>query len=195
MSYTLALSFTFSFPFTKPCTKRNFLISLKIRVRCKALWATLFLATTVGKRNGLSLNAASDSGLLTHRFFITDRNTKISDWQLIGNWSLYISTKIYLWGPWHKPDYELSAANGTIIKTYDNELLTLNFGLQCDFTWKFVVADVSKPIIGADFLPFYGLLVDLRNNQLIDQITNMRATRRCIWLSLREGSSRTNQIS
>ena len=30
------------------------------------------------------------------------------------------------------------------------------------FTWPFLLADVAMPIIGADFLRHFGLLVDLR---------------------------------
>ena len=49
--------------------------------------------------------------------------------------------------------------------------MTLNLGLRRDFVWIFVVADVSKPIIGADFLAHFGLLVDMRNRRLLDQTT------------------------
>jgi len=84
----------------------------------------------------------------------------------------------------YKSDYELFAANGTVIKTYGTELLTLNFSLRRDFTWRFLVTDVSKPIIRADFLFSYGLLIDLRNNQLVDQVINLRATERCIRCNL-----------
>jgi len=37
-----------------------------------------------------------------------------------------------------------------------------------------ICSDVSKPIIGAEFLSSYRLLVDSKNNQLIDQVTNLR---------------------
>lgn len=35
------------------------------------------------------------------------------------------------------------------------------------YQWSFVVADVSKPIIGADFLDFYNFLPDIRHRRLI----------------------------
>ncbi|CAK9810898.1 Transposon Tf2-9 polyprotein [Anthophora plagiata] len=75
--------------------------------------------------------------------------------------------------PVSKTGYELAAANGTPIATYGTKTLTLNLGLRRDFTWRFVVADVSKPIIGADFLAHFGLLVDIRNQRLIDQISTI----------------------
>jgi hypothetical protein len=49
--------------------------------------------------------------------------------------------------------------------------LSLNFGLRRDFTWRFVVADVTQPIIGVDFLSHFGLLVDCRNNRLLNGVT------------------------
>ncbi|KAL1448593.1 hypothetical protein WDU94_009822 [Cyamophila willieti] len=72
-----------------------------------------------------------------------------------------------------KTDYVLSAANDTDIHTYGTLSLTLNLGLRRDFTWQFVVADVAKPIIGADFLAHYNLLVDIRNQRLLDGTTHL----------------------
>lgn len=40
-------------------------------------------------------------------------------------------------------------------------------------TWIFTIADVSKPIIGVDFLSHYQLLVDCRNQRLIDNVTSL----------------------
>ncbi|KYN14618.1 hypothetical protein ALC57_13173 [Trachymyrmex cornetzi] len=50
---------------------------------------------------------------------------------------------------------------------------------QAEF-WRFVVADVSRPIIGADFLAFYDLLVDLRGSCLIDRVTSLTKRGRCV---------------
>ncbi|XP_050353661.1 uncharacterized protein K02A2.6-like [Nymphalis io] len=69
--------------------------------------------------------------------------------------------------------YELFAANGTIIYTYGFLPLTLDLGLRRAFTWRFVVAGVSKPIIGVDFLSYYNLLVDCRNQRLVDGVTTL----------------------
>jgi hypothetical protein len=55
--------------------------------------------------------------------------------------------------------YDLCAANGTIIPTYGWLPLSPNPGLRGDFTWRFVVADVTHPLIGLDVSNF-GLLVD-----------------------------------
>jgi len=62
-----------------------------------------------------------------------------------------------------------------MIATYGNQLLTLNIGLRRTIQWVFIIADVKNPIIGADFLRHYGLLVDVEHNQLVDNITQLRA--------------------
>lgn len=70
-------------------------------------------------------------------------------------------------------DYELSAANGSRIQTFGTVSVKLNFGLRRDFTWQFVIADVSTAIIGSDFLAYYHLLPDCRNNKLVDGTTGL----------------------
>ena len=44
-----------------------------------------------------------------------------------------------------------------------------------EFAWQFVVADVTHPIIGVDFLSHFGLLVDCRNNRIQDGVTTLSA--------------------
>jgi hypothetical protein len=62
----------------------------------------------------------------------------------------------------------LFAANAT---TYGWLTVSVNLGLCRDFTWRFVVADVTHPLIGTDFLSHIGLLVDCRKNRLMDGVT------------------------
>ncbi|KMQ82106.1 protease-like protein, partial [Lasius niger] len=54
---------------------------------------------------------------------------------------------------------QLFAANGTTIKTFGERLMKLDLGLRRVFHWPFIMAEVSQPIIGADFLREFGLLV------------------------------------
>ncbi|CAK1583786.1 unnamed protein product [Parnassius mnemosyne] len=74
-----------------------------------------------------------------------------------------------------KTDYQLCAANGTPINTYGYVELNLNLGLRRDFVWRFTVADVTKAIIGVDFLSHFNLIVDVRNKLLIDATTKLSA--------------------
>ena len=68
----------------------------------------------------------------------------------------------------------LMAVNNTPINTYGQRSLTLNLGLRRSLPWIFIVADVQKPILGADFLSHYGLSVDMRQCKLIDTSTRLR---------------------
>lgn len=68
---------------------------------------------------------------------------------------------------------KLFAANGSIINTYGTKTMTLDLGLRRSYIWSFTVADVTHPIIGADFLKHHGLLVDLRNKRLLDELTKL----------------------
>ena len=50
--------------------------------------------------------------------------------------------------------------------------------------WNFVVADVKFPIIGADFLRYYGLLVDVRHNTPPHFSAFMEQYPNCVLLAL-----------
>ena len=71
-------------------------------------------------------------------------------------------------------EIKLYAANGTKINTYGSKLVYVDFGLNRTFKWKFLIASVPKPIIGADFLQHFGLIVDVEDKCLIDKKTNYR---------------------
>ena len=67
----------------------------------------------------------------------------------------------------------LVAANNTTINTYGNSKRVVNVGLKREYPWTFIVVDVKQPIIGADFLIHYNLLVDLRSRCLRDTRTGL----------------------
>ncbi|KAL6490077.1 hypothetical protein MHYP_G00004220 [Metynnis hypsauchen] len=64
----------------------------------------------------------------------------------------------------------LEAANGSSIPTYGQRPVPLCFGGQ-RFTWNFVLAKVSTPLLGADFLCANNLLVDIKNRRLVNTET------------------------
>ena len=68
----------------------------------------------------------------------------------------------------------LQAINNTSIPTYGTCSLTLNLGLRRTFRWVFIIADVSKAIIGADFLKHYGLSVEMKSHRLLDPLTHLK---------------------
>ncbi|GFT99448.1 retrovirus-related Pol polyprotein from transposon 297 [Trichonephila clavipes] len=61
----------------------------------------------------------------------------------------------------------LFAANNTKIPAYGMVRKELNLGLRRPFIWTFIIADVSSPIIGADFLKHFNLLIDLKKKRHI----------------------------
>ena len=65
----------------------------------------------------------------------------------------------------------LVAANSTTINTYGNCRRVVDVGLKRHYAWTFKVANVKQPIIGADFLIHYSLLVDLKSRCLRDMRT------------------------
>lgn len=72
-------------------------------------------------------------------------------------------------------NYDLCVANATIIPTHGLLTLSFNLSLRRDFTWRFVGVDVIHPLIGANFLSHFGLLVDCTSNCLLDGVTSLSA--------------------
>lgn len=64
--------------------------------------------------------------------------------------------------------------NNTTIATYGTRSLTLDLGLRRTFRWIFIIADVRQPILGADFLCNFSLLVDVKHNRLSDALTHLQ---------------------
>lgn len=130
----------------------------------------------LGKLQGKPLVASTGCPAPSGRIFVVERKSKVQ--YLVDTGSdlcVYPRTAIRI-PVQAKTKYELYAANGTIIATYGHVNLHLDLGLRRDFRWRFVIADVSKPIIGVDFLSFYNLLVDCRNKRLLDGLTSLFVT-------------------
>lgn len=68
------------------------------------------------------------------------------------------------------PAFDLLAANGTPIATYGTQRMVLDFGIHRKFPWIFVVAEVTQPILGYDFLSYYNLTVDPGEHCLRQQL-------------------------
>ena len=66
----------------------------------------------------------------------------------------------------------LTAANGSNIRTYGTSTLQIAIPqLRRSFQWNCFVADVTVPLLGADFLKHYKLLVDMTDKHLVDKET------------------------
>ena len=66
-----------------------------------------------------------------------------------------------------QPTGTLSAANGSDIPSYGTRNIPLQFGNR-RFQWQFILAKVSQPLLGADFLRANNLMPDLSSKCLID---------------------------
>ena len=69
-----------------------------------------------------------------------------------------------------QPGPPLLATNGSSIRTYGTRMLSLNLAASI-YTWEFTVAEVSCPLLGADFLRSNSLLVDPCGKRLVDAAT------------------------
>ncbi|KAM0726712.1 Transposon Ty3-I Gag-Pol polyprotein [Formica fusca] len=105
---------------------------------------------------------------------MTDRKTKIR--YLIDTGSdISVYPRARTQGRKQAETYQLFAANGSTISTYGATTIQPDFGLRRAFPWRFIIADVTQPIIGSDFLSHYHLLPDVRNKKLIDGKTGLTA--------------------
>lgn len=74
----------------------------------------------------------------------------------------------------YKNNLQLLAANSSKINTYGKKFLSLDLGLKKKFSWQFIIADISRPILGADFLSHFGLIVDIKNRTLSDPVSSYK---------------------
>lgn len=70
----------------------------------------------------------------------------------------------------HPSNLQLIAANGSPIPTYGTRTIPIQ-AAERSFSWDFIIADVKTPLLGADFLGHYELLVDVANRKLLDVAT------------------------
>lgn len=111
---------------------------------------------------------------LPRRLFVTDKKNSLKF--LVDTGADISILPASTFRKFRAPDpYKLYAANGATINTYGKQIMSLDLGLRRSFVYEFIVADVTKPILGADFLGDYGLLIDISNKKLIDNTTQLKA--------------------
>ena len=104
----------------------------------------------VGKRQGRPSVVAQAAGSIQGLFYLHD---KISKRRFLVDTGAEVSvipasgldTRTRHSGP------PLLAANRSSIRTYGMRALSVRFGFST-YKWNFVVADVARPLLGADFL-------------------------------------------
>ena len=108
---------------------------------------------------------------MSRRLFIWDRRNKI---RFLIDTGADVSVLPYKYHKSNcvKSNLFLSAANGANITTYGNKTIHVDLGLNKVFEFNFILADVEYPIIGADFLYKFDLVLNIRNRQLFHKETN-----------------------
>ena len=135
---------------------------------CGALFKT-------GKPAGQRLAATSAAGQesKSRLFYIQDRASGLRFLVDTGA-EVSVVPRSYVHKKTQPAGLSLQAVNNTSIPTFGNCSLTLNLSLRRNFSWIFIIAGVSTPILGADFLNHYGLSVNLRLRRLTDTVTNLK---------------------
>lgn len=113
------------------------------------------VAAAAGQSNGLLY--LTDS--LSKTQFLVDTGAEISVLPATG-----LDTRTKQLGP------PLLAANGSHIQTFGSHTLSLHFASNV-YSWEFTIADVTRPLLGADFLRANSLLVDMKGRKLVDATT------------------------
>ena len=126
----------------------------------------------VGKREQQRVEATYSLPQISRRLFIRDRKTNVSFLVDTGSdVSLLPANNFQKRNP---PLQTLFAANSSTINVYGQKTLSLDFTLRRQFPWTFLIANVSTPILGADFLHYFELVPDLRNKCLKDVKTKLQ---------------------
>ncbi|XP_065172093.1 uncharacterized protein K02A2.6-like [Atheta coriaria] len=102
----------------------------------------------------------------TRQLFLKDKNTECDVYLIDTGADVSVYPRNRVRGHNSACEYSLAAANGTPIATYGHMNIKIDFGLGREFLWAFIIADVDRPIIGADFLHHFGLIVDIKNGEL-----------------------------
>jgi hypothetical protein len=114
------------------------------------VYTTLHLPPA-GKPKQQTSPAAHVCSTMTARLFVTDRHCKRQFLTDPGS-DLCVYPRKLIPRRRERLNYDLCAANGTTIHAYGWMPLSLNLSLRRHFTWTFVEAAVTRPIIGVDLL-------------------------------------------
>ena len=129
---------------------------------------------TVGIRPGRSLKMTNITGLSSScLLYVTGKTTGM---RFLVDTSAEVSVipPCCTGQPTKADNLILHAVNNTPIATYGKQSLTLDLGLRRTFRWIFIVTNIQHPILGANFLRHFSLLVDMRHHQLSDGLTLVR---------------------
>ena len=111
------------------------------------------------KQGAGNINLCFASDTLHHRQFLIDTGAEVS-----------VIPATFMDKQYKPPSKPLTAANGSYIATYGSRKLQFRLDGEL-YEWQFIVADVERPLLGADFLRHAGLLVNVSTGKLINPNT------------------------
>ena len=109
---------------------------------------------------------------ITRLLYVVDKRNKCN-YLIDTGAAVSILPRSYANGTLDADSLPLVAANNSTITTYGTSKRIVDVGLKRENSWTFIVADVKQPILGADFLIHYILLVDLSGRCLRDMRTGL----------------------
>ena len=119
-----------------------------------------------------SRDISSTSNKTSKRLFIKDPATGIV-FLIDSGADVSCLPRKFLRSVLRNPVSMLGAANGSVIHTYGEKLIEVSLGLRRSFRHAFVIASVRRPILGADFIEKFGIIIDLKGRRIIDSETNL----------------------
>ncbi len=124
--------------------------------------------TAVGKRAGQHLVAQVAGQSQSRLLYVWDRNT---GHKLLVDTGAQVSVfPVSAQERRSQKTEPLVAANGSTIDTFGTRTIPLDLGFR-KFKWSFVLADVNRPMLGADFFCNTHLLIDVYTSHIIDAKT------------------------
>lgn len=142
--------------------------------------SALRMAEAAGVRSRKKLDsvqpeASSCTGIISKRLCIRDKKSGLKFLVDTGANVSVLPVSKYNHFASDCSEYKLYAANGSVIKTFGTKTMILDFCLRRPYKWTFIIAEVTQPILGADFLAHHGLIVDLSSSRLIDDLTKLKS--------------------
>ncbi|XP_031782109.1 uncharacterized protein K02A2.6-like [Nasonia vitripennis] len=151
------------------------LVSSEIRKRGNAVQASMLLPDAGKLLAPPPPQAAAVGANDEQRLHVLDRSSGLRFLVDTGS-AVSLLPRNFLKRTLQRGPLKLSAANATSIDTYGAHHMDVDLRLHRPLSWKFIVADVSNPILGADFLAHYGLVVDVKRKRILDTDTSRHAT-------------------
>lgn len=103
-----------------------------------------------------------------NRLFIADWNSGITFVIDSGSALSFIQPTLHEWSN-VKPTECLRLLKVRKMIVYGTKDLVVDLGLKRMFQWKFVIANINFPVIGADFLAYFGLVIDFNRRKLVEK--------------------------